>query len=98
LPTLEFEEYYDDPDKEEARINFLKTILHIHNKALFDSLNEFMDHERPFGIWGKPFPWKKCSSFTHDFTDLVKEEKLRKGVDKVVEQCSYVCGLLIDKE
>jgi hypothetical protein len=65
LPTLEFEEYYDDPDKEEARINFLKTILHIHNKALFDSLNEFMDHERPFGIWGKPFPWKKSSSFTH---------------------------------
>jgi len=44
LPTLEFEEYYSDPAKEEARISFLKTVLHIHNKALFDSLNEFLDH------------------------------------------------------
>ena len=39
LPTLEFEQYYDDPEKEEARVGFLKTILHIHNRALFDSMN-----------------------------------------------------------
>lgn len=66
---MEFETYYDDPDKEEARIGFLKTILHIHNRALFDSLNEFLDQERPFGIWGTPFPWKKAAAFPHAFTD-----------------------------
>ena len=98
LPTLEFEQYYDDPEKEEARVGFLKTILHIHNRALFDSLNEFMDHERPYGIWGAPFPWKKSASFTRGFKEDQLEDKLKKATDKVVEQCSYVCGLLVDKE
>jgi hypothetical protein len=31
----------------------------VHHKAIFDALNEMLDFERPFGIWGKPFPWKK---------------------------------------
>lgn len=34
-------------------------MTHVHHKAIFDSLNEILDFERPFGIWGKPFPWKK---------------------------------------
>jgi hypothetical protein len=72
-------------------------VLHIHNKALFDSLNEFLDHERPYGIWGKPFPWKNTSSFPRDYDEAMREEKLRSSMDKVIEQCSYVCGLLVDK-
>lgn len=97
LPTLEFEQYYDDTEKQEARVSFLKTIMHIHNRALFDSLNEFMDHERPFGIWGAPFPWKRSATFVRGYTEDQLEEKLKKGTEKVVEQCSYVCGLLVDK-
>jgi len=48
----------------------LKNVLHIHNKALFDALNEFLDQQRPFGIWGKPFPWKKSSTFSHKLTEI----------------------------
>lgn len=34
--------------------------MHIHNKAIFDCVNESLDQERPYGLWGKPFPWKKA--------------------------------------
>lgn len=64
LPELELklERYYDDDEREVNRLSFLKTALNINNKALFDCLNEMLDHERPYGVWGKPFPWKKVLS------------------------------------
>jgi hypothetical protein len=51
-------------------VAFLKTALHINNKALFDSLNEMLDHERPYGVWGKPFPWKKSLSIDKQWTHV----------------------------
>lgn len=40
LSSLEFETYYDnDEQKEMKRIEFLKSVMHIHNKAIFDSMN-----------------------------------------------------------
>ena len=39
LNTLEFEKYYDDQEKQKKRRIFLKNAIHIHNKAVFDSLN-----------------------------------------------------------
>ena len=53
---------------------------------------------RPYGIWGKPFPWKSSSNFNHLSSDVVLESKLTKGINKTIEYCSYVCGLLSDKE
>lgn len=32
--------------------------MHIHIKAIFDSLNETIDKFRPYGLIGEPFPWK----------------------------------------
>lgn len=29
----------------------------IHNKALFDAINEALDEYRPFGLKGPPLPW-----------------------------------------
>lgn len=31
----------------------------IHNKAIFDAYNESLDYFRPFGIKGRPLPWRK---------------------------------------
>lgn len=31
---------------------FLKNAVHIHNKAIFDALNEILDKHRPYGVWG----------------------------------------------
>lgn len=46
----------------------MKDIIHIHNKAIFDCLNESLDQERPFGMWGAPFPWKVTSKFSPPLT------------------------------
>ena len=98
LPSIQFQTYYEnDEERETRRVEFLKNVLHIHNKAIFDSMNEYLDLLRPFGLWGKPFPWKKAPAFLHISTEEEKEEKLKKASDKVIEYCSYVCGLLVDK-
>jgi hypothetical protein len=31
----------------------------IHNKAIFDAVNEAMDGMRPYGLRGPPLPWSK---------------------------------------
>jgi hypothetical protein len=31
--------------------------VHIHNKSVFDSLNESLLKFRPYGIQGEPMPW-----------------------------------------
>jgi hypothetical protein len=37
--------------------DFQKEITHIHNKSIFDALNESLDLNRIYGLKGKPFPW-----------------------------------------
>ena len=39
IENYEFDLYFDDPEKEEKRINFLRHALHFHNKAVFDCMN-----------------------------------------------------------
>lgn len=43
LAGLQFEKYYEDEEKEKKRRVFLKNAIHIHNKAIFDALNETLD-------------------------------------------------------
>ena len=82
LPSKVFEDYqkvyekdhldiakcFSNPKKEESRRAFLKSVSYVHHKAIFDCLNEFLDYERAYGIWGKPFPWK-CQ-FSHQIFDF----------------------------
>ena len=68
IERYEFDLYFDDPEKEEKRINFLRHALHFHNKAVFDCINESIDKYRPFGLFGIPFPWKKKSNLVHDYS------------------------------
>ena len=56
-----------------------------------------LDHERPYGVWGKPFPWKKTLSVDKKWTRHEQERKLRMSIDKTIECCSYLCGILVDK-
>ena len=39
MPGLEIEPYYTDETKEKTRVKFLKDVIHIHNRAIFDCLN-----------------------------------------------------------
>lgn len=65
LNKVPIEQYYDDEEKEKKRRVFLKNAMHVHNKAIFDCLNELLDRERLFGLWGEPFVWKKAPKFRH---------------------------------
>ena len=31
---------------------------HIHNKSIFDSVNEALKRQRPYGLKGEPMPWQ----------------------------------------
>lgn len=39
INQLVVERCYDDDEKEQARLKFLSSLKHFHNKAMFDSLN-----------------------------------------------------------
>jgi hypothetical protein len=45
-------------EKNEVIDDFICELDRIHNKAIFDSFNEALDYYRPFGIKGRPLPWK----------------------------------------
>jgi hypothetical protein len=42
---------------EEELTEMISEADHIHNKAIFDSVNEAMNMARPYGAAGEPMPW-----------------------------------------
>lgn len=48
--------------------SFLAEVENIHNKAIFDAINEALDGFRPYGLKGPPLPWSKLNhSLTFKF-------------------------------
>lgn len=45
-------------DQKGEKNEFIGELDRIHNKAIFDAFNEALDYYRPFGIKGRPLPWK----------------------------------------
>jgi len=41
----------------ENESSIIQESVHIHNKAIFDALNESLMKFRPYGIQGEPMPW-----------------------------------------
>ena len=39
--------------------SFVAEMENIHNKAIFDAVNEALDGFRPYGLRGPPLPWSK---------------------------------------
>lgn len=72
----------------------------LHNKAIFDSFNEALDQLRPFGLKGRPSPWKPAVIQTN--VRVVNEKNmefvLNKAKDKLLEWSSNLCGFIHDKE
>ncbi len=65
-PILPVELYLDiERQREEAMVaahaqpdsSLIAESEHIHNKAVFDSLNESLSKFRPYGLSGDPMPW-----------------------------------------
>ena len=74
-------------------------ITHIHNKLLFDCVNEALDMKRPFCLSGPPPSWKKSKRkifFKKHSPDKI-DELFRQVEDMVVEWGLFMCGFIKDK-
>jgi len=80
----------ENPDRNEVSTE----LVHIHNKMLFDCINEIFDSFRPYGLNGQPFPWKVGSKAikSQAITEQNLEKTLEKVKTKVLEWASYLCG------
>lgn len=76
--------------------SFIAEMENIHNKVIFDAVNEALDGFRPYGLRGPPLPWSKQSkTLTFKFG---KEETvdflLEKVKNKVLEWSHMNAGIL----
>jgi hypothetical protein len=54
----------------------LKEWSNIHNKCVFDTINDALDYYRPYGIRGPPLPWSKQTrelTFRNGSVSSIKE-------------------------
>ena len=75
---------------------------------IFDTFNESLNHFRPYGIKGKPLPWKvnprkicgnlvKEIQFDKVFYFFLKKKVLNIAVARVLKWGSYLCGFIPEK-
>ena len=70
---------------EEELTEMISEADHIHNKAIFDCVNEAMNKERPYGIQGEPMPWSnkpRKNVFLHVEDSM---ESVHKTLGKVLD-------------
>lgn len=66
---------------------------------IFQALNESLDAIRPFGLPGKPFPWKINPgrlSFI-EITEFNMERVLGLSIAKLLKWASILCGFIPEK-
>ncbi|CAI2380071.1 unnamed protein product [Moneuplotes crassus] len=57
----------------------------IHNKAIFDAVNEALDGFRPYGLKGPPLPWSKQSrTLTYKNGDITEIPQITTKIEKKV--------------
>lgn len=56
---LDIERQREEENIRQAQLenSVVQESVHIHNKAVFDALNESLMKFRPYGIQGEPMPW-----------------------------------------
>lgn len=73
---------------------------HIHNKMIFDCLNEVLDSHRPYGLVGEPYPWKSTirSNQPTPISRHNLDRLLQKAKKKVLGWATYICGYYGEKD
>ena len=71
----------------------------IHNKAIFDGLNEALDGMRPYGLRGPPVPWSKQNkTLTFKFgTSESIPDVFNDAKKKVISWAKHQVGGLMEK-
>lgn len=57
---------------------------HIHNKAIFDAVNEAMNLVRPYGIYGEPTPWSNARAKRNGFLQPMNDQKVLITLEKIL--------------
>jgi len=87
---------------EEELTEMISEADHIHNKAIFDCVNEAMNMARPYGIGGEPMPWSNvprknvhiADYDNEESVDLVLGRVLTRVKDKVIMWANAKVGSL----
>lgn len=73
-------------------------LAHIHNKMLFDTLNELLDNYRLCGTSGETYPHR----LLYERKNITTENKLvplfEQCTDKILEWSTFMCGFFKEKE
>ncbi len=78
--------------------NFQTEMEHIHNKLLFDCLNEALDSFRVFGMKGMPLPIKNNGRIFKVILSKDVSKLLAKASQKVMEWSTFMCGFIPFKD
>lgn len=77
---------------------FQVELEHIHNKLLFDCLNECLDTFRIFGLKGMPLPLKNDGRVLKTITDSKVPNILQDASGKVIDWATFMCGFIPFKD
>ncbi len=66
---------------------------------IYDAFNEGLDSMRPFGLRGKPLPWKvNCNKLSSiEITNDNMERILGLAIAKVLKWGSFLCGFIPER-
>ncbi|EGR33848.1 IQ calmodulin-binding motif family protein, putative [Ichthyophthirius multifiliis] len=86
-------------NEDDSKLQTIQEYQYIHNKVLFDSLNEALNIQRPFyQMGGKPYPWTKTEKIV--YKELTNEKTILQGLtkakQKIKQWSSNLCGLIND--
>jgi len=71
--------------------------IHIHNKAIFDAVNEALNLIRPYGLNGEPMPWSIQSRIL--FKSIIDRNVIIKNIkNMVLDWASFEVGTLPKEE
>lgn len=71
---------------------------HIHNKLLFDCLNEALDYFRVFGLKGQPLALRTRGRHPRAIMPEEVPLMLTKAAQKVIEWSTFMCGFIPFKD
>jgi len=71
---------------EEELTEMISEADHIHNKAIFDCVNEAMNMVRPYGIQGEPMPWSNVPRKNVNTVDYGNGERVDLTLGRVLMQ------------
>ena len=99
-PIMPLSVYYSLDEKYEAKIaneGCLITFMHIHNKAIYDSVNEALNLIKPYGINGEPMPWSSQPRIS--FKDITDQVVVLKNIKNIIlDWTSFEVGTLPNAE